>query len=62
MTTETKGDTMDDFEVFGTQAEALAFAKGMQTAIDMIDDDHSVVREPEQIGEWEWRVGYGNHC
>ena len=53
---------MDDFEVFGTQAEALAFAKGMQTAIDLIDDDHAVVSEPEQIGEWEWRVGYGNHC
>ncbi len=53
---------MYDFEAFGTEAEAIAFVKGMQTAIDMIDDgndDHLFVGAPEQISATgEWRVGY----
>lgn len=50
---------MYDFEAFGTESEAIAFAKGVQTAIDMIDDDHLFVGAPEQISATgEWRVGY----
>jgi hypothetical protein len=53
---------MVDFEAFGTQAEAIAFAKGMQAVIDLIDDDHAFVGEPELVGDGEWRVGYGYYC
>ena len=48
-----------DFEAFGTEAEALAFVKGLETARDAIDDDHIWWHAPEQISTSEWRVGYG---
>ena len=53
---------MDDFELFGTEEEALAFIRGYKTACDLIDDDHTFVGEADPNGDGEWRVNYGHHC
>ena len=48
-----------DYEAFGTEAEALAFIKGLETARDAIDDDHLWWHGPEPVEGGEWRVSYG---
>src|SRR5271157_4948232 len=48
-----------DFELFATRDEALAFVKGVETAIEMLDSDHlSVSAHPVVTSEGDWRVDY----
>jgi hypothetical protein len=51
---------MDDtIEVFATEGEALAFIEGLETAQDMIDDDHLTWDEPVvENGQWIVRVRF----
>lgn len=49
---------MDDFELFHTQEEAIAFVKGFEIAVELIDDDHAVCQYPRLIGPNEWRVDF----
>jgi hypothetical protein len=51
----------DQFELFSTKSEATEFVRGYQTAIDLIDDDHTFVTGPELTAAGEWRVDYGYH-
>ncbi len=56
-------DGIDDyFELFPTKDEALAFVKGFRAAVDVIDDDHAFVGEPEQELTLEWRVNFSHSC
>ncbi len=49
----------DSFELFGTKEEALAFIRGYETAVNLIDDDHtSVSAHPILTVVGEWRVDY----
>lgn len=48
---------MDEFELFSTQAEALAFIRGFETALDAVDSTDAWVRmQPTLIATGEWRV------
>ena len=51
---------MEYFELFGTQAEALGFIKGIEAAIECLDSDHlQVSAYPEYVNmTGEWRVTY----
>lgn len=51
----------DYFELFSTKEEAIAFLRGVEMAIDLIDDDHTSVTGPELTAAGEWRVDYGYH-
>ena len=51
----------DNYELFTTKDEALAFARGYETAINLIDDDHTFVSEPTQTTDGLWQVDYGYH-
>lgn len=53
------GKVLMDYEMFGTEAEARAFVKGLEIARDTIDDDHIWWHEPQQLAEGEWQVNYG---
>jgi len=53
---------MDDYEIFGTKDEAVAFINGYETAVSLIDDDHTVISMPELTATGDWRVNYGHHC
>jgi hypothetical protein len=56
-----EGEQMSDFELFRTKEEALAFVKGFETAVSLIDDDHAIYQEPTMELTGEWRVDYGYH-
>ncbi len=52
----------NDFELFGTQAEAMAFVKGFRQAVEMADFDQAYCCDPESQSTGEWRVIYGYNC
>ena len=51
---------MDEtYETFDTEGEALAFIEGLETAQNMIDDDHLTWDAPVvEHGEWVVRVRF----
>jgi hypothetical protein len=56
-----KGGHMDEFELFGTEIEAIAFIRGLQAAIELQGDDFLAVEPtPTRMTATEWRVNYGN--
>lgn len=51
---------MDEFELFGTEIEAIAFIRGLQAAIELQGDDFLAVEPtPTRMTATEWRVNYG---
>jgi hypothetical protein len=53
-----RGIMSDTFELFSTKDEALAFVRGFEAAVAVIDDDHTSVTAPEQTATGEWRVDF----
>ena len=52
----------DSFELFGTKEEALAFIRGYEAAITLLDDcETAVSAHPELTAADEWRVDFGYH-
>jgi hypothetical protein len=48
---------MDEtIETFDTEGEALAFIEGLETAQNMIDDDHLTWDAPEFHEDGHWQV------
>jgi len=45
----------------GTKEEALAFVKGYEAAINLIDDDQTFVLYPVLTAAGEWRVDFNYH-
>jgi hypothetical protein len=51
-----------DFDLFGSKEEALAFIRGMETAIQYVNmEDHlSVSAHPALLDGGDWKVVYGS--